>query len=242
MRQFSGRIRVNTHMDKASSVSAVERAIKILNAFGPDEPSLSLHELSIRTGLYKSTLLRQLATLIDFHCVTRLPNGQYQLGSRLLNWAHVYKTSLNLDQHVPPALDELVRLTGEGASFFTREGDVRVCLYRSESPRQLRDHIRQGELLPLDKGAAGRVFLEYEIAENMPAPRVFMSVGEREADIAALAVPVFDSETLRGVIAISGPATRFHDENVVKWKPLLLESARQLSRVLGGSRFFKSSA
>lgn len=225
-------------MEKNVPVSAVERALDILNAFRPDEPYVSLHELSLRTGLYKSTLLRQLGTLVQYHCVTRLANGQYQLGARVLNWAHVYTTSLNLDQHVPPALDRLVAATGEGASFFTRDGDMRVCLYRSDSHRELRDHVRQGELLPLDKGAAGRVLLRYGQADGGPLPEVLFSIGEREAEIAALAAPVFNSEGLKGAVALSGPATRFHDDNVVHWRPVLLETARSLSQTLGGGRYY----
>ncbi|MCQ9617712.1 helix-turn-helix domain-containing protein [Paenalcaligenes niemegkensis] len=196
-------------MDEQLPVLAVERAILVLNAFKTNEPSVSLHELSIRTGLYKSTLLRQLGTLIQHHCVVRLSNGQYQLGARVLNWAHVYKSSLNLDQHVPPVLDTLVNITGEGASFFALDGDMRVCLYRSDSNRELRDHIREGELLPLDKGAAGHILIRYSTPSNMPAPEVLMSIGEREAEIAALAAPVFSAEGLKGALALSGPATRF---------------------------------
>lgn len=226
-------------MEKNAPVSAVERALDILNAFQPDEPYVSLHELSVRTGLYKSTLLRQLGTLIQYHCVTRLANGQYQLGARVLNWAHVYTTSLNLDQHVPPALDALVAATGEGASFFTRDGDMRVCLYRSDSHRELRDHVRQGELLPLEKGAAGRVLLRYAKPDGgMPEPEVFFSIGEREAEIAALAAPVFNSDGLKGAVALSGPATRFHEENVERWRSLLLDAARSLSQTLGGRQYY----
>lgn len=226
-------------MEKNVPVSAVERALDILNAFQPGEPCVSLHELSVRTGLYKSTLLRQLGTLIRYHCVTRLANGQYQLGACVLNWAHVYTSSLNLDQHVPPALDGLVAATGEGASFFIRDGDMRVCLYRSDSHRELRDHVRQGELLPLEKGAAGRVLLKYaKIDAATPPPEVFFSMGEREAEIAALAAPVFNSEGLKGAVALSGPATRFHEENVARWKPLLLETARSLSLTLGGPQYY----
>lgn len=229
-------------MEENVPVSAVERALAVLNAFRPDEPGVSLHELSIRTNLYKSTLLRQLGTLIQHHCVTRLADGHYQLGAQVLNWAHVYTTSLNLHQHVPPVLDHLVETTGEGASFFTQDGDMRVCLYRSDSQRELRDHVRQGELLPLDKGAAGRVLLRYgNPGSAMPKPDVFYSVGEREAEIAALAAPVFHSEGLRGAIALSGPATRFHEENIALWKPLVLDASRSLSRALGGFHFYSET-
>lgn len=226
-------------MEEHTPVLAVERAIMILNAFQTNEASVSLHELSLRTGLYKSTLLRQLSTLIQHHCVVRLTNGQYQLGARVLNWSHVYKSSLNLDQHVPPVLDKLVEITGEGASFFAPDGDMRVCLYRSDSRKEIRDHVREGELLPLDKGAAGRILMRYSANTKQVAPEVLMSIGEREAEIAALAAPVFSAEGLKGALAISGPATRFVPESTTQWKEILLEAAKNLSSLLGGHSFYK---
>ncbi len=226
---------------KGDRIAALERAIAILDAFRPYEHSASLQTLSVRTGLYKSTLLRQLKTLIAEHCVVRLADGTYQLGARVLHWASVYRTSLNFDQHVPPVLAELVHLTGEGASFFTREGDTRVCLYRADSPKELRDHIRQGDLLPLDKGAAGRALLVYENAASAaqaPSPPVIVSMGEREAEIAAIASPVFDHSGLCGVVALSGPATRFHPQAVQSFSVQLLDATRRLSATLGGHALF----
>lgn len=226
-------------MSKIQPVLAVVRALNILNAFEPNEPSLSLQELSVRTGLYKSTLLRQLNTLIEEHCVARLENGEYQLGARVLQWSHVYTSSLNLEQHVPPVLNKLVELTGEGASFFVRDGDMRVCLYRADSKKEIRDHIQQGELLPLKKGAAGKILLHYCQEQKEKKPEIFISIGEREEEIAAIAAPVFDSTMLKGALAISGPATRFTKESITQWGELLFTEARRLSLLLGGERFYR---
>lgn|SRR5690606_30962129 len=225
-------------MDDQAPVLAVERAIMILNAFQSNEPSVSLHELSLRTGLYKSTLLRQLGTLIQHHCVVRLSNGQYQLGARVLTWAHAYTSSLDLDQHVPPVLEQLVNDTGEGASFFALDGDMRVCLYRADSNKEIRDHIHQGELLPLNKGAAGHILLRYSDPANTMPPEVIMTIGERESEIAALSAPVFGADGLKGALALSGPATRFSPENIDVWKKIVLEAAENLSKVLGGHSFY----
>lgn len=226
-------------MTKAQPILAVVRALKILNAFQPHESSLSLQELSVRTELYKSTLLRQLNTLMQHNCITRLENGEYQLGTHVLQWANVYTSSFNLGQHIPPVLDELVQLTGEGASFFVRDGSMRICLYRSDSKKELRDHIQQGELLPLEKGAAGRVLLQYQDFQpsNNP-PEVIISIGEREKEIAAIAAPIFNTDELKGAIAISGPATRFTKTNIAKWQEIVLREAKKLSRTLGGERFY----
>src|SRR5690625_4276837 len=226
-------------MRKVQPVSAVIRALSVLTAFQPNEQSLSLQELSVRTGLYKSTLLRQLHTLISEHCVTRLENGEYQLGARVLQWARVYTSSLNLEQHVPPALNRLVELTGEGASFFVRDGDMRVCLYRADSKKELRDHIQQGELLPLKRGAAGKTLLQYSgIKEGDQKPEVFVSIGEREEEIAAISAAVFSTGGLKGAVAISGPATRFTENNIATWSKIVLNEAQDLSRILGGEHFY----
>ena len=42
----------------ASSVLAVNRALRLLEAFGMEDAQLSLAELSRRTGLHKTTALR----------------------------------------------------------------------------------------------------------------------------------------------------------------------------------------
>lgn len=41
------------------------------------------------------------------------------------------------------------------ASFHVRQGNQRLCLFRVDSPQPIRDHIRAGDLLPLDRGVGG---------------------------------------------------------------------------------------
>ncbi|WP_144637292.1 IclR family transcriptional regulator [Bordetella genomosp. 13] len=224
---------------KAGGVAAVERAIAILNAFHAGDASLSLNEIARRTKMYKSTILRLLSTLVQERCIVRLDDGSYQLGSILLHWGGLYQSALRLDDHVPPMLRRLVQDTEEGASFFTREGDHRVCLFRVDSPRSIRDHIRTGDLVPLDKGAAGRVLIAFDPVltptAQAPAQPYIITIGEREPDIAAIAAPVFGPQnTLRGALAISGPAPRFSAERLPAMTAHLLAVAAELTRRLGG--------
>lgn len=226
--------------EKRTGVAAVERALSIINAFGPGDASLSLHELATRTGLYKSTILRLTGTLERAHCLQRLDDGRYQLGSMLLHWGGLYQSSLRLDDHVLPVLRGLVRDTGEGASFFTRERDVRVCLFRVDSPHSLRDHVRTGDLLPLDRGAAGRVLLDFDplmVKEcDFPQTAVIATVGEREPDIAAVAAPVFGpGPSLRGALAVSGPSARLNPAAIKRISGKLVDAAHELTRRLGGN-------
>lgn len=224
---------------KAGGVAAVERAFAILNAFRAGDTSLPLNEIARRTGMYKSTILRLIATLVQEHCIVRLDDGTYQLGSMLLHWGGLYQAALRLDDHVPAVLRRLVQETGEGASFFTREGTLRVCLFRVDSPRSIRDHVRTGDLLPLDKGAAGRVLASFDRQltdpADFPAQPLIATVGEREPDIAAIAAPVFGPQgSLRGALALSGPAMRFSLDLVPGMSQALLQAAVELTRRLGG--------
>jgi DNA-binding IclR family transcriptional regulator len=224
---------------KAGGVAAVERAFSILNAFRAGDSSLTLNELARRTGMYKSTILRLITTLVHEHCIVRLHDGSYQLGSMLLHWGGLYQAALRLDDHVPPILRRLVQETGEGASFFTREGELRVCLFRVDSPRSIRDHVHTGDLLPLDRGAAGRVLAGFDPAltdpAKFPTQPLIATVGEREPDIAAIAAPVFGPHgSLRGALAISGPAVRFSLDLVPSMSQALLKAAVELTRRLGG--------
>jgi DNA-binding IclR family transcriptional regulator len=228
-----------TEQKATGGVAAVGRAFAILNAFRTSDTSLSLNEIAQRTGMYKSTILRLIASLVQEHCMVRLDDGTYQLGSMLLHWGGLYQAALRLDDHVPPVLRRLVQETEEGASFFTREGNLRVCLFRVDSPRSIRDHIRTGDLLPLDRGAAGRVLASFDRLLTQPgafpAQPYILTVGEREPDIAAIASPVFGPQgSLRGALALSGPAARFSPERIPLMVRSLLHASAELTRRLGG--------
>jgi DNA-binding IclR family transcriptional regulator len=224
---------------KSGGVVAVEHALAVLKAFRAGDASLTLKELSLRTGMYKSTILRLITTLVQEHCMVRLDDGSYQLGSMLLHWGGLYQSALRLDDHVPPILRRLVQETEEGVSFFTREGNLRVCLFRVDSPRSVRDHIHTGDLLPLDRGSAGRVLVCFDRTltppEEFPKELFILTVGEREPDIAAIASPVFGPYgSLRGALAISGPAGRFPPELVTGMSQALMKAASELTFRLGG--------
>ena len=61
---------------KTKGVNAVNRALALLDVFIEAEPSLSLAELTKRTGLVKPTVLRFLLSLENSGYVIRLSTGQ----------------------------------------------------------------------------------------------------------------------------------------------------------------------
>ena len=154
----------------AGGAAAVDRALTLLSVFGAGDTSLSLAELAERTGLYKSTVLRLLASLEHAGFMQRQDDGRYRLGAELARLGGLYTASFSLGAVVVPVLRALVEQTGESAAFHVceRRGDewLRLCLYRVDSPQLVRDHVRAGDVLPADRGAGGRVLQAF----SEPAP------------------------------------------------------------------------
>src|SRR5438045_1513883 len=75
-------------MSDDGGVAAVDRALTILDALTDEKTTLA--ELSKRTDLYKSTLLRLIKSLERFGYVLRDADGCYRLGSKVLYLGSLY--------------------------------------------------------------------------------------------------------------------------------------------------------
>jgi DNA-binding IclR family transcriptional regulator len=194
--------------------AAVDRALSLLAAFQGGDAALSLAELAARTRLYKSTLLRLAASLEHARLLQRGADGRYALGPEVARLHGIYAASFSLQAQVMPALQELVAATRESAAFHVRQGDARVCLYRVDSPQPLRDHVRPGELLPLARGAGGRVLMAFSGArgrlhEQIRRDGVADLTGDRVKDLAGISAPVFGvGGELLGALTLTLPAQR----------------------------------
>lgn len=222
-------------------VDAVERGLAILSAFQEGAQGLSLAELSRRTGLYKSTILRIAASLEAKRFLARGTDGVFRLGPELWRLGSLYRRSFDLGEYVRPVLRSLVADTQETASFYVRDGDQRICLYRLNSPRAARHHLDEGVRLPLDQGAAGRVLSAYgraaqprsSRAEQLRAAGFAVSRGERDPEVGAVAVPVVDSAgSLRGALSVSTLLTRLNDEAEAVMLRALASGAKHLTDTL----------
>jgi len=215
-------------------VDAVDRALSLLDCFDEESESLTLAELSRRSGLYKSTILRLSVSLERFGYLVRGTDGRYRLGPALWRLGSLYRRSFDLAEVIRPELKILVDETGETASFYVREGDARVCLYRRNSPKAMRHHLSEGARLSLEGGASARVLLACgddptQGNEQVRADGHAVSLGARDPDIAAIAVPVFGpGRSLRGALSVSGPLSRFDADLQARALVALRESAERL--------------
>ena len=216
-------------------VEAVERALTILEAFREGEEALPLAALAEKTGIDIIKVDRIRASLERFGYLVREPGGMFRLGPSLWRLGSLYRRSFDLGEHVRPELRQLVEATTETASFYVREGNERVCLYRLNSPRPVRHHLDEGVRLPLERGAAGRVLLAFDGGRGEPYASIrsaghYVSLGERDPEIAAASVPVLDAAgQIRGALSVSALLSRFDEQAQARALTALHESAERLA-------------
>jgi DNA-binding IclR family transcriptional regulator len=219
-------------------VIAVDRALTVLTSFRESDRPLNLSELSERTQLVPSTVLRLLASLIHFGFVQRRADGRYSLGPAIARLNNIYARSFNLQEVVLPVLQNLVEETKESASFHVEQGNHRLVLYRVDSPQPLSDQSRVGDLLPMDRGSGGHVLLAFRGKPGRTYDRIRKQgyaaspISDRSPELAGISAPVFDSAVgLVGAVTLTMPVHRYKEEHV----KTVRDAAERLTRELGGS-------
>jgi DNA-binding IclR family transcriptional regulator len=229
----------DTPVAASEGVAAVERALRIVAALEASAQPLSLADLARATGMYKSTLLRLLATLERRTLVMRRPDLKYSLGQFAFRLGRAFEATYHLKECVLPVLEWLVAHGTESPSFHTwHDQDTRLCVFRIDSHHSTLDRVRAGDVLPLRRGAAGKVLRIFRkgLLAAKGAPPIQASYGERDPSCAAIACPVFGpSGELMGALSLSGPLERFSAAAVKKMSKSLAVAAERATRSLGGN-------
>jgi DNA-binding IclR family transcriptional regulator len=233
---------------ESGGVNAVTRALALMECFQVGESTLTLAELSRRSGMHKTTVLRLARTLALSHYMVQAEDGEWRLGPATGWLGARYQAAFDVNNAVEPTLHELVKASGESASFYVREGDIRACIARVEGPQSVRHHVRIGERLPLDRGAPGRVILAFSGAKGAPYESIrdrgyHLSIGEREPEVSSVAAPVFGLNwRLLGSVCISGPSSRLTEAKLESLAKVVIRAANQLSYAIAGSKSVQTPA
>jgi DNA-binding IclR family transcriptional regulator len=224
---------------QVSGVASADRLLTVLTAFRRGDDALELAELAQRTDLVKSTIMRLCVSLERFGLIERIPDGRYRLGTEIARLGSAYLSSFALETHVTPALEKLVALSSETASFYIRRGHQRLCLLRVDSPHPLRMHVRPGDLRPMDKSSIAQVLEKFDPSRGKPTSKVeipIYSSGVTDPHVASMAMPVFGAGgRLLGALAITGPASRLTRKRADEVRKALRDEAEALSAALGGA-------
>lgn len=219
--------------DKAEKgqVRAAARAFDVLACFTVAKPQATLSEIASLTGLAISTTSRMLATLEASHLVRRSLDGQYGVGSRLIQLG-LTALATSLYEVAGPHLASLAEKSGETANIgvLNEQGEV-MYLRQADSRHAVRHVTWVGRTVPIEGTAIGVAFT------GKLGPSGFVhSRSTLEPDVTAIAAPVFGAmgQTI-AALSITGPTFRIDDQAVERYGHLLVEEATVLSRAVGGN-------
>jgi IclR family KDG regulon transcriptional repressor len=156
--------------DGKTAIQVIERLVSLLDALAAQPDSVSLKELSLRTGLHPSTAHRILNDLVTSRFVDRSEPGAYQLGMRLLELGNLVKARLNVRDAAMGPMRELHRATGQPVNLSIRQGDEIVYIERAVSERSGMQVVRAvGGRAPLHLTSVGKLFLAVDELRNVRA-------------------------------------------------------------------------
>jgi DNA-binding IclR family transcriptional regulator len=141
---------------------SLQRIVAILDCFTYERPKLGVREIARSIGFSSSTTGRLLQAMKEIGLLQQDPlNQAYSLGGKVLAWAGVYSSNLDVRNAALSSIQELHRVTRETISLYVLEGNERVCVERLESTQNVRIVARLGRRVPLYAGSAGKVFLAF---------------------------------------------------------------------------------
>ncbi|HEX6197351.1 MAG TPA: IclR family transcriptional regulator [Jiangellaceae bacterium] len=246
---------------KNDRMTAGQRMLAVLEVFGPDDLSLTLSEISRRSGLTLSTTHRLVGELRDWGALDRAIDGRYSIGLRILELGSLTPRGLRLREVALPYLGDLQHATNANVHLAVRDGHDVIYVESLLARDCVRVLSRIGGRWPLHATGTGQVLLAFaspEFREEVLATklrrftprtitdpdklrRVLAEVRQTGVAIAegqltpedalALAVP------LRGpkdhVVAAMGVTVKAGSVSPRALVPALATTARAISRALG---------
>lgn len=226
-------------------VTAVERALAVLDCFKPGAEKLTLAEFAERLPLHKTTIFRLLNSLVRCAYVVRHKDGRYSLGPRVLYLGRVYQRGFQMSEVVMPVLEKLSKATGESAAYYVEGGHEgsRLCLFRHQPHEGLHSRVLAGSVMPPDDSSTGRVFKKWvQLLPLEDAPLPYFSSGMRDPYTSSWSLPIIGEEDqFTGALTLAGPTERLRHADADLFQRLVLDAAMELSARLGASRASRES-
>ena len=244
---------------RSGGVQSIARVFGILEALADAGGVASVSRLAELSGLPLPTIHRLLRTLVTLGYARQEPSRQYALGPRLVRLGDA--ANRLLEAWANPHLQRLTDAIGETSTFALLEGANVVYVAQAPGRHSMRIFTEIGHRAGLHCTAAGKAILaRYPPAKaadilggadlhaythrtittvdalmrELDAVRergYALDLGEQEIGVSAVAVALPGSPA-RGAVSVSGPQARMGDDIVTRAVPLLVNTARELSREL----------
>ncbi len=139
-------------------LDAVEKAMRVIQAFSATEPALRITRVAELTGLTRATARRLLLTFERLGFVES-NDGLFRLTPRVLRIGYSYLSSLPFAEHIQGELRSLAEEFNESCSAATLDGEEIVYVARVPAKRSMTITLAVGSRLPAYPTSMGRVLL-----------------------------------------------------------------------------------
>jgi len=244
-------------------LSAVDRVWIILEEFAPERPSMTLSEISTRTGIPLTTTHRTLSHLVRWGALERDREGRYRIGLKLWEIGALAPRSRDLREAAMPFLEDLYEISHQNVQLAVIDGFEAVYIERISGHDAVSVISRPGGRLPLHATGVGLVLLAYApratqeqiLASPLKTytPRTIstptqleqalayvrergfvISSGQIDLSALSIAAPVFGQKD--EVVAALSVALAIEDADPNTLVPVVRAAARGVSRALGSAR------
>ena len=148
-------------------VQALARGLEVITSFDAEHATMTLSDVSKRTGLSRATCRRLLLTLVELGYV-RTDGKAFALTPQVLKLGTAYLAGLELPQVAQPHLEKLSAELGESTSAAVLDGSEIVYVARVSTRRLMTVGITVGTRFPAYATSMGRVLLAAEDSPEIP--------------------------------------------------------------------------
>lgn len=167
--------------DSRDHVSALARGMKVIEAFGPENPRMTVTEMATATGLTRAAARRFLLTLTT-QGYARTEGKQFELTPKVLSLGYAYLSSKPFWDIAQPHLEDLSVSVHESCSISVLDGEDIIYVARVPANRIMSVSLGIGVRLPAYCTSMGRVLLSGLTAHELEAyleTAVFAPLTER---------------------------------------------------------------
>lgn len=172
-----------------SGESVLERVVRILEAFTPRTPVLTVGEVARRADLPVATASRLIAELVEHGLLSRDDDRRVRVGTRLWELGSRASPTLSLRELAMPVLEELLRVVGHHAQLGVLDGEEVLFVERLSAEHAVINYTRIAARLPLHASSSGLVLLAHaphELRERILAEPLAGLAPETVTDAAAV--------------------------------------------------------
>jgi IclR family pca regulon transcriptional regulator len=201
-------------------MTSLARGLAVIRGFTQQKRSLTIAQLSHRTGIPRAAVRRCLYTLSRLGLVGCEDGRTFSLRPKILALSHAYLSSSSLASAAQPVLDRVSDALHEASSVALLDGDEILYVARSSTPRRIMSvDLSIGTRLPACCTSMGRVLLAHLPPAELDAylarvklvahtSRTVIAPGrlrQELAHVAAQAHAIVDQELELGLRSIAVP-------------------------------------